>query len=114
MLPPTMRILVCVAPQDLRRSFDRLSGLVRELGHDPQDGTMYVFLNGRRNRLKVLWWEEHGVCLLCKRAHAALFAAPTATAHGVWTPTLVINASELRTLLAGVAKQKRPTHARKP
>ena len=43
---------------DMRKGFDGLSGLVRnELGRDPLSGDVFVFVNRRRDRMK----------LLCKR-----------------------------------------------
>ena len=75
MLPATVRILVCAIPQDMRRSFDSLALVVRELlGEDPQSGALYVFCGKRPTRIKVLWWDRNGFCLLHKRLHRALFA----------------------------------------
>jgi transposase len=66
MIPASVRILVCLEPQDMRRSFDRLALVVREqLGEDPQSGSLYVFVGKRATRAKVLWWERNGYCLLC-------------------------------------------------
>ena len=68
MIPTSVRILVCLEPQDMRRSFDRLALEVRErLGEDPQSGTLYVFVGKRATRAKVLWWERNGYCLLCNQ-----------------------------------------------
>jgi transposase len=65
MLPPTVRILVCTEPQDMRRSFDRLALVTKELlGEDPQSGALYVFVGKRATRAKVLWWDRNGYCLL--------------------------------------------------
>lgn len=61
----------------MRRSFDGLSLAAREvLGQDATSGALFVFVNKRRNRLKVLWFEgDHG-CILYKRLHRARFARP--------------------------------------
>lgn len=68
MIPSSVRILVCMEPQDMRRSFDRLALVVREhLGEDPQSGALYVFVGKRATRAKVLWWERNGYCLLCNQ-----------------------------------------------
>ena len=49
---------------DMRKSFDGLSGLVRSgLGMDPASGDVYVFLNRRRDRLKLLLWQGDGFAL---------------------------------------------------
>ena len=53
MLPTSVRILVCTVPQDMRRSFDRLAEVVREvLGEEPQSGALYVFV-GKRPTLRL-------------------------------------------------------------
>jgi transposase len=61
----------------MRRSFDGLALATRQLlGQDPQSGALFVFVNKRSNRAKVLWFERHGYCLLYKRLHRALFRLP--------------------------------------
>lgn len=77
MIPSTVRIFVCTEPQDMRRSFDGLSLAAKEhLGEDPQSGALFVFVNKRRNRLKVLWFDVNGFCILYKRLHRARFSLP--------------------------------------
>jgi transposase len=52
------RVLVATTPVDLRGSFNRLYSLVVEqLKGDPLSGHLFVFTNGRRNRIKVLYWD---------------------------------------------------------
>ncbi len=61
----------------MRRGFDGLSLAVREhLGEDPDAGSLFVFTNKRRNRLKVLWFDGNGHCILYKRLHRARFQLP--------------------------------------
>lgn len=104
MLPAGMRILVCTVPQDMRRSFDTLAQVARELlGEEPQSGALYVFTSKSATRVKVLWWDRNGYCLLYKRLHRALFQLPTDAAKvGV---AMQIDAEALSTLLAGVEKK---------
>src|SRR5687767_11975152 len=98
MLPPSVRIFVCTAPQDMRRSFDSLSAQVRELlGQDPQSGGLFVFVNKRANRAKVLWWERNGYCLLYKRLHGAMFRVPSAGDEQA--PSIRVDGRELAALL---------------
>lgn len=60
MLPTAMRILVCTEPQDMRRSFDALALVTRELlGEEPQSGALYVFVSKSATRVKVLWWDRN-------------------------------------------------------
>ena len=52
----------------MRRSFDGLSALVRNhLGHDPLDGSGFLFVNRRRTQLKVLYFDGDGFCVWSKR-----------------------------------------------
>ena len=53
----TGRIWICVEPQDGRKSFDGLAGVVAsQLSRDPVSGDLYVFRNKRGDRLKILAW----------------------------------------------------------
>lgn len=108
MIPASVRIFVCTEPQDMRRSFDGLARAVREvLGEDPQAGALFCFVNKRANRLKILWWDRNGYCLLYKRLHQATFVMP-----GIGSGERpVIDAKQLAGLLAGTArKQGRTRH----
>ncbi len=82
MIPGGVRIFVCTAPVDLRHGFDRLAQTARErVGTDPMSGgALFVFANKRATRLKVLWFEKNGMCLLYKRLHQARFELPSAGA----------------------------------
>lgn len=77
MIPSAVRIFVCTEEQDMRRSFDALALAVRErLDLDPESGALFVFASKRGNRIKVLWFDHNGYCLLYKRLHRALFELP--------------------------------------
>ena len=105
MLPASVRVLVCRQPQDMRRSFDTLALVVREqLNEEPQSGALYVFIGKRSTRVKVLWWDRNGYCLLYKRLHRALFRVPSGGVSGAAQP---IDAKALGEVLAGVAKEAR-------
>jgi transposase len=105
MLPTSVRIFVCTVPQDMRRSFDTLALVVQQLlGQDPMCGAVYVFIGKRPTRVKLLWWDRNGYCLLAKRLHRALFVLPDQgepSGHA-----LRIDSAALAQLLAGVAKEK--------
>jgi transposase len=63
---------------DMRRSFDGLSGLIRGAmrGHDPLCGDAYIFMNRRRNQLKILVWETGGFLIYHKRLEEGTFEQP--------------------------------------
>jgi len=62
---------------DMRKSFNGLSGLVRnELGRDPASGEVFVFINRRRTHIKLLHWEHGGFVLYYKRLEKGTFTPP--------------------------------------
>jgi transposase len=99
MSPSTVRIFVCSEPQDVRCSFDGLALAAQEhVGEDPQSGALFLFVNKRRNRVKVLWFDRNGYCLLYERLHRAHFELPLSR---------TIDAHALAEILRGV-----PTNSR--
>ncbi len=62
---------------DMRKGFDGLSGIiVHECKADPLDGNVYIFINRRRNRMKMLVWEPGGFMLYYKRLEQGTFELP--------------------------------------
>lgn len=62
---------------DMRKSFDGLTGLVRnELNRDPGSGEVLVFLNRSRTHIKLLHWESGGYVLYYKRLEKGTFSPP--------------------------------------
>ena len=57
--PPT--IYLHAGATDMRKSFDGLSGIIRgSFGGDPADGSLFLFVNKRRDRLKALCLTMYG------------------------------------------------------
>jgi transposase len=78
MTPKGMTVLLAVQPVDMRRSFDGLARCVQEqLGRDARtERAMFVFVNKRRDLLKLLWRDATGWCLLAKRLDKNVVALP--------------------------------------
>jgi transposase len=102
-VPTAVRIFVCTERQDMRRSFDALALAVKErLALDPESGALFVFARKRNNRVKVLWFDHNGYCILYKQLHGALFVLPAAASMD--RPMAAIDARSLATILRGVPK----------
>jgi transposase len=93
-LPPSVRVFVCRAPTDMRKSFDALCALVESvLKQDPFCGHLFVFLSRRRDKVKILYWDRSGFFLLYKRLEEGTF----------WMPERAeIGARELMMVLEGI------------
>jgi transposase len=105
-IPAGVRIFVCTQPVDMRYGFDRLAQVARErVGHDPvEGGALFVFAGRSATRLKLLWFDRNGLCLLYKRLHRAVFELPVA---GAGAGSIHIDGVALARLLAGVAKEEK-------
>jgi len=63
----------------MRKGFDSLSGLVRStMGGNPLSGDVFIFINRRRNHIKLLVWDRTGFVLLHKRLERGTFELPAA------------------------------------
>ena len=69
LIPPgPVRVLVATKPVDFRKGMNGLAALVQEqLKADPFSGTIYCFRSKRADRVKLVFWDGTGLCLLCKR-----------------------------------------------
>jgi transposase len=113
MIPAQVRIFVCTEPVDMRSGFDRLALLASQrAGHDPQSGALFVFCGRRATRLKVLWFDQNGYCLLYKRLHRSVFVLPMAGANA----SVQIDGAQLAAILKGetIASKKSKRRARRP
>lgn len=76
-LPSSVRIYMAAEAVDLRRGFDGLAAATRHiLRKDPLSGHLFCFVNGRRNRMKILLWEPSGFLLVYKRLERGRFRFP--------------------------------------
>lgn len=101
-LPVSVRIYVAREAADLRKAFDGLCALTRDvLRLDPFTGHVFVFFNRRRDRIKLLLWERNGFWLLYKRLERGTFEV-LADATGCGDAHIEIDARRLRLLLDGL------------
>jgi transposase len=92
-----MQVLVATKPVDFRKQADGLAAIVQAaLGADPFCGAIYVFRSKRMDRVKLLWWDGTGICLMTKRLESAQFRWPP-----IEDGMLKLSAVQLATLLEG-------------
>jgi transposase len=115
-----VQVFVCVQPTDMRRSFDGLSGMVRQvLQRDPLSGALFLFRNRGRDRLKILYWDRDGLAIWYKRLEQGSFQFPTDLQPASDITNCQITTEELSLLLDGIdlrSVHRRPRFAlpRKP
>jgi transposase len=99
-LPPAVKLWFCPQPVDMRLGFDGLFALVRcRLQADPLSGHLFIFRNRTADRLKVLYWGGHGLCLWCQRLEAGRYHFPAPTADG---PGIELSAGQFQMILDGI------------
>ena len=76
MLPSRrMRVFACKVPTDMRGSFDALYKRTKDIiGLDPKSGHMFLFVNRKRNRVKVLYYDGTGFVVIAKRLDRGSFS----------------------------------------
>ena len=61
----------------MRKSFDGLSKLVHEtIRQNPLAGHVFVFINKRSDRIKLLYWDSDGYAMWYKRLEKGTFTLP--------------------------------------
>lgn len=94
------RVLIATNPTDMRKSFDALACLAREvIREDPLSGYIFVFLNRNRNSAKLLQWEDSGFWIHYKRLERGTFKLPISNSV---TNCLEVDAKELSLILEGI------------
>jgi transposase len=97
-IPPGVRVWLVAGVTDMRRGFDGLCALVQSaLKADPLSGQIFVFRGRRGDRIKVLWFDTHGLCLFYKRIERGRFVWPHAAQGAV-----LLTAAQLSMLLEGI------------
>ena len=109
-LSELVRIYVCLAPTDMRKSFDSLAALVQDwLGYDPLSGHLFVFRSRRGDRVKLLWWDRDGLTLYYRRLEQGTFRFPTS--NDPQARSIEVSAQELSLVLWGIDPSQREAAA---
>lgn len=104
-LPSSVRVFVARDPVDFRKAHDGLCGVVSNvLEQDPLSGHLFVFVNKRRDRIKLLVWDGTGLWLHYKRLARGTFQS---IAHlDVDAPGIEVDMARLQMLLQGIDLRK--------
>ena len=95
------RIFLCTEPADMRKGFRGLSNLVREkFEGDPTDGSLFIFINRRRDRMKLLHFADGGFWLYYRLLEVGTFEVLDSTDGSIKRQ---IDAAELSMLLSGIS-----------
>ena len=96
-----MKIFVYTQVTDMRKGFNGLSGIVREeFGADPTDGSLFIFINRRRDRMKLLHFDGGGYWLYYRLLEAGTFEELKPKDDSC---RLQLDATQLSMLLSGVS-----------
>lgn len=99
-LPPGIQVFMAVDAVDMRKSFDGLSAAVETVfERNLLDGHLFLFLNRKRDRIKILWWDRDGKVIWAKRLEQGSYEMPQ---HEPGTKRLQLDATQLALLLGGV------------
>jgi transposase len=99
-LAPGVGIYLATAPTDMRKGFDGLMQVVTQhIEKNVLDGGLYVFFNRSRNRVKLLWWQEGGLCIWYQRLERGTFEVPKVAADAT---SVVLTPTELALILGGI------------
>jgi transposase len=95
-----VEIYLAVEPADMRKQFDGLLALASDhLGRDPLAGGLFVFVNRRRDRMKMIYWDADGLAIWAKRLEAGTFQLPHVERDA---RSVTLSATELTLLLRGI------------
>ena len=99
-LPTTSGIYLYSRPADMRKGFSGLAGIVRnELGKTPNDGSLFLFINRRKDKLKALYWDRDGMAIWYKSLERGSFEMIKREGQA----SVKLDAADLAMLLGGIS-----------
>ena len=105
-LSAAVRVFLCTRPTDMRKGFDGLSGLVQEcFSQDLLTGHLFLFLNRRRDRIKILYFDRDGLVTWYKRLEVGSFQSlkPTpGAAQLAGSAGIELSVTDLALILGGI------------
>jgi transposase len=85
---------------DMRKGFDALCGIVHQhMQGNILQGGVYIFVNRKRNQIKLLTWEGDGLAIYYKRLEKGVYELPSITPQ---SNRATIDAIQLQLILQGI------------
>jgi transposase len=101
-VPPQIRVFLYRRPTDMRKSFNGLVALTESaLKQDPLSGSLFVFVNRRRDRVKILYWGQTGFCIWYQQLQKGTYQLPVADVLEE-RDTIEVTRSQLSLILDGI------------
>ena len=101
-LSPQIRVFLYRRATDMRKSFHGLIALTEaELKLDPLSGSLFVFVNRRRDRIKILYWGETGFCIWYQQLQQGTYQLPRHDSLD-GQDTLEVTRAQLSLILDGI------------
>jgi transposase len=95
---------------DMRKGIDSLSGIVsNHLHKSPFTGDVFIFINRRRNHIKMLHWQGDGFALFYKRLEKGTYEFSPQNGSSVAD---ILDSEQLLFLLQGVVRKSVQKRAR--
>lgn len=112
-LPSCVRIFLSTEPVDMRKGFDGLSSIVMTWSEYLYSGHLFVFISKRRDRVKVLTWDNGGFVLWYKRLERGRFKLPKIDTE---QRSVQLESGQLSMLLDGIdfSRVRRPKRWQPP
>lgn len=100
-LPAQVRVFLYRHPTDMRKSFHGLVALTESaLQRDPLSGDLFVFINRRGDRMKILYWGQTGFCIWYQQLQQGTYQLPSQPS--TQDDALEVTRSELSLILDGI------------
>lgn len=110
-IPVSKKYFVYPECVDGRKSFNGLSGLVKaDLGTDPSNGDVFIFLSRSRSSIKLLFWEHGGFVIYYKKMDQGRFEVPPLRADG---KGIFISEIQVLQVVRGIEFQKEKLRSRR-
>jgi len=113
-VPAGVRIHLALGATDMRKGLDSLSLLVQEkLRQDPFSGHLFIFRGKRSNRIKILFYDQNGMCLFMKRLDQGMFTWPSTQPTADGAMSIMLSPAQMSMLIEGL-EWRTPVRPRQP